>query len=142
MIIKLRTVVATFGVLLLVMTSVVTVQAATSTYLTSGNSDAKIWGSANIVRNKVVDIKTSKKRIEKYINPYSYGGGLVGPHRDAGEGYFKVGTGSSKTNKVSVKLNRYKTTVKAVTGSTTSKKVNISVKLNGFSEKSDTVSVK
>lgn len=138
---KLRTVVIAFGVLLLVTTSVVTVQAATSTYLTSGNSDAKIWGSANIVRNKVVDIKKPKK-IEKYINPYSYGGGLVGPHRDAGEGYFKVGTGSSKTNKTSVKLNRYKTTVKAVTGSTTSKKVNISVKLNGFSEKSDTVSVK
>lgn len=138
---KLRTVVIAFGVLLLVMTSVVTVQAAASTYLTSGNSDAKIWGSANIVRNKVVDIKKTVK-IEKYINPYSYGGGLVGSHRDAGEGYFKVGTGSSKTNKASVKLNRYKTTVKATTGSTTSKKINISVKLNGFSEKSDTVSVK
>ena len=123
------------------MTSVVTVQAAASTYLTSGNSDAKIWGSANIVRNKVVDIKKPVK-IEKYINPYSYGGGLVGSHRDAGEGYFKVGTGSSNTNKASVKLNRYKTTVKATTGSTTSKKINISVKLNGFSEKSDTVSVK
>lgn len=58
---KLRTVVIAFGVLLLVMTSVVTAQAAASTYLTSGNSDAKIWGSANIVRNKVVDIKKPVK---------------------------------------------------------------------------------
>ena len=103
-----------------------TANAALVVSVKSGDAtDAIIHGSANIMKDPL-------------LQPYSYGAFLAGKNSDAASGPVGIGTGTSWTNQVSTTLKIGNKTVPNKTKTTTTKKVNIKVKLNGFKEDSKT----
>ncbi len=127
---KVKKGIAVLGIALFTGGMAFTSQAATYTYLISGDyADAGVWGSANV--NSAA---------------FSYGGGLVGKYSDAASGTFDFRrTDGKKKYVINKKLNRYNKTVSNVTKTAykaDKEGLTLTVKLNGDSEKKATIKCK